>query len=69
MGRDPVFILAIVGCLVVAGILMWGIGTFTAGNDDNGKKSNKIMQYRIIAQFVVVIVIVGIVWLRQLGGN
>ena len=69
MGSDPLVIIAIVGCLAVGAILMWGIGTFTAGNDDNGKKSNKIMQYRIIAQFVVVIVIVGIVWLRQLGGN
>ena len=69
MANDPLFIIAMIGCLVVAGILIWGIGTFSVGSDDNGKKSNKIMQYRIIAQFVAVVLIVGYVWLRQRGGN
>ena len=67
MRNDPMFWVAAIGCLIVAGILLWGIGSFGVGGDP--KKANKIMQYRIIAQLLAVILIVGFVWLRSLGGS
>lgn len=67
MIRDPLFILAVLACLVVAGILTFGIGRFGAGGDP--KKANKIMQYRIAAQFVAVVLIIAFVWLRSRGGT
>ncbi len=67
MRDDPMFWVAAIACLVVAGILLWGIGSFGAGADP--KKANKIMQYRIIAQLVAVLLVVGFVWLRSRGAN
>lgn len=60
-------ILTIVFALIVGGILLWGISNFGRGRDP--KQSNKIMQYRIAAQFVAVLVVVGLVWLRSRGAN
>jgi hypothetical protein len=51
----------------VLGILAWGLGTFQAGGD--GKKSNKIMQLRILAQFGAVVLIVGFAYFRSQGAN
>ncbi len=65
MTEDPLFIIVAIAVLVVAGILLYGIGGFAAGTD--GKKSNKVMQLRIIAQLVAVILIVLFVWLRRGG--
>ncbi|MGR3486167.1 MAG: twin transmembrane helix small protein [Paracoccaceae bacterium] len=67
MTDDPLLLLVIGGCLGVLAILIWGVSTFGRGGAEDGKRSNRIMQYRIIGQFVVVIVIVGFVWLRQRG--
>ncbi|MDF1857070.1 twin transmembrane helix small protein [Pseudooceanicola sp.] len=62
MANDPLFYVVIAAVLLVAGILMFGIGGFARGVD--GKKSNKVMQWRIAAQFVAVVLIVLYVWLR-----
>ena len=67
MANNPFFYVIVVACLIVAGVLTWGLSTFQAGGD--GKKSNKIMQLRIAAQFVAVIVIVGFAYFRSQGGN
>lgn len=67
MVDDPLFVVIIIACLIVAAILAWGVSLFGKGGD--AKQANRVMQYRIAAQFVAVIVIVGIVWLRSLGGN
>jgi len=67
MEKDPFFYVIIVACLVVAAILAWGLSTFQAGG--NGKRSNKIMQLRIAAQFVAVVLIVGFAYLKSQGGN
>ncbi|MFQ3184334.1 MAG: hypothetical protein ACI901_001433 [Octadecabacter sp.] len=67
MDNNSFFYVIIVACLIVAGVLAWGLSTFQAGGD--GKKSNKIMQLRIAAQFVAVIVIVGFAYFRSQGGN
>ncbi|WP_407494978.1 twin transmembrane helix small protein [Pseudooceanicola sp. MF1-13] len=65
MLQDPLFIIVALAVLVVAGILLYGIGGFAVGSD--GKKANKVMQLRIIAQLVAVILILGFVWLRRGG--
>lgn len=44
---------ALAACLVVAGILAFGIGGFGTGKM-TPKKQNKMMQYRIIGQAVAV---------------
>lgn len=67
MMNDTLFWIVAAACLIVAAILIWGVGTFGSGRDP--KKANKIMRYRIAAQFVAVILIVGFVWLRQRAGN
>lgn len=67
MADDPFFYVIIVGCLIVAGVLIWGVTLFGSGGDP--KKSNKVMQLRIAAQFVVVVLIVGFAYFRSQGAN
>lgn len=61
---DPLFYVVAAACLAVVVILMMGIGGF-AKEGGNGKRANKIMQARILAQFIAVALIVGYVWLRK----
>ncbi|MFV0335272.1 MAG: twin transmembrane helix small protein [Tropicimonas sp.] len=67
MLSDPLFILAGVAVLVVLVILMTGIGGFARGGEFNRKHANRIMRYRIAAQFVAVLLILLFVWLRRGG--
>jgi len=68
MLNDPLFIIAAAACLVVLLVLIMGIATFTKGGDFNRKHGNKLMRYRIYAQFVAVILIVGFVLIRKYWG-
>ena len=65
--QDPLFIVVAIACLVVVGILLTGIGGFAKGGDFNRKHANKIMRYRIYAQFVAIALILLFVFVR--GGN
>jgi len=65
---DIFFILAVVACLAVIGVLALGLGGFAGGGAFNKKNSNKLMRYRIAAQFVAVIFIVIFVYFRNQGG-
>ena len=65
MMQDPLFLVVAVSVLIVLGILLYGIGGFAAGA--GGKRANKVMQMRIIAQFVAVVLILLFVWLRSGG--
>ncbi|MEE4187482.1 MAG: twin transmembrane helix small protein [Roseobacter sp.] len=65
---DIFFILAVVACLAVVGVLAFGLGGFAGGGAFNKKNSNKLMRYRIAAQFVAVIFIVIFVYFRNQGG-
>lgn len=65
MTRDPLFFLVILAVLVVVGILLFGIGSFGKGGAFNAKHANRIMRYRIGAQFVAVGVILFYVWMRS----
>ncbi len=65
---DPFFYLAVIACLAVLVVLALGLGGFAGGGAFNKKNSNKLMRYRIIAQFVAVIFIILFVVFRGQGG-
>lgn len=67
MADDPLFWVMSLSVLVVLGILMWGMGSFGKGGEYNRKHANKIMRWRIGAQFFAVVMILLFVYLR--GGN
>jgi len=67
MADDPFFYVILAACLAVGAILIWGVTLFGTGGD--GKKSNKVMQMRIGAQFVAVVLIVAFAYFRSQGGN
>ncbi|SFD07140.1 twin transmembrane helix small protein [Tropicimonas isoalkanivorans] len=67
MISDPLFILVAVAVLVVLFILLTGIGGFAKGGDFNRKHANRIMRYRIYAQFVAILVVLLYVYLRRGG--
>lgn len=69
MLNDPFFFIVTVATLVVLVILMIGIGGFAKGGEFSRKHSNRLMRYRIIAQAVAVLLIVGFAWVRSTGGN
>ena len=68
MLSDPLLLVVAVAVLLVLVILLFGIGSFAKGGDFNRKHANKIMRYRIAAQAVAVVLILGFVALRQMGG-
>ncbi|WP_386629127.1 twin transmembrane helix small protein [Sulfitobacter geojensis] len=67
MTDDPLFIVLLVAVFAVLIILMIGLGGFAGGGAFNKKNSNRLMRYRIVAQFVAVLLILGFVWLS--GGS
>ncbi|MEP1354727.1 MAG: twin transmembrane helix small protein [Tateyamaria sp.] len=69
MSQDPFLILIVLACLAVVVVLMLGLGGFAKGSGWAQKNSNKLMQYRIAAQFVAVLLIVAYVYFRQSGGQ
>ena len=52
-------ILSIVLLVAVGVVLILGIGTLFKGGETSKKYSNKLMQLRVLLQFVAVIVLVG----------
>lgn len=64
---NALFILAALACLAVVAVLLLGLGGFAGGGEFNRKNSNKLMRYRIIAQFVAVILIVLFVYVSGKG--
>jgi hypothetical protein len=67
MAGDPLFILVVLSMAAVAVILMIGIGGFGRGGEFNRKYANKLMQLRIAAQFVAVIIILAFVYFTSGG--
>ena len=64
MFDDPLFVIVLLAVVAVVIVLMIGLGGFAGGGAFNKKHSNRLMRYRIIAQFIAVVLIVGFVWLR-----
>ena len=58
-------IVMVVGLAGVPGILFWGVITMGRGGAYNKSQSNKIMRYRIIAQAVVLLVFLTLLWLKR----
>ena len=52
-------ILSIVLLLAVGIVLILGIGTLFKGGETSKKYSNKLMQCRVLLQFVAILVLVG----------
>ena len=67
MLNDPLFYVAAIACLGVVVILALGIANFGKGTMEAAKQSNKMMRWRIIAQFVAVVLILLFVWMRKEG--
>ena len=67
MGRDPFFIVAAIAALAVLGVLLLGIGGFAKGGEFNRRNANRIMRWRIILQFVAVLLILLFVAVQRGG--
>lgn len=66
---DPFLIIVLIACFAVFGILAVGIGGFGQGGEFNRKHGNRLMQYRIGAQFIAVLLILAYVALHGSGGR
>ena len=62
MDRDPLFIIASIACIVVLAILVLGIGSFAKGGEFSKTHSNRLMRYRLGAQFIAVLLILAAVF-------
>ena len=67
MRDDPLFFVVMGACLIVVVILMTGIGGFVRGGEFNRRHANRLMRWRIYAQFAAVALLLGLVWLRSKG--
>jgi len=67
MLSDPLFIIAALACLGVLVILMIGVGGFAKGGDFNRKHANRLMRWRIYAQFGAVVLILLFVFVRRMA--
>ena len=67
MTDDPLFWLMTLSVVIVAGILLWGMGSFGKGGEYIRKHANKIMRWRIGAQLAAVVMILIFVYLRGEG--
>ena len=64
---ENLYIVPVISCLVVLVILMIGITVFAKGGAVSRKYSNKLMRYRVIAQAIAVLIILGYVLIQQRG--
>jgi hypothetical protein len=69
MMGDPLFLLVILAVVAVVIVLMIGMGGFAKGGAFNHKYGNKMMQLRLAAQFVAVLLIVLYVYLKGTGSQ
>ncbi|MFU8897732.1 hypoxia induced protein [Roseinatronobacter thiooxidans] len=67
MLSDPLFLLAAAASLVVLVVLAVGIGGFARGGEFNRKHGNRMMRWRIYAQFGAVVLIMIFVYFRSKG--
>lgn len=65
--HDPLFWVAAIASLAVLVILVLGIGSFARGGEFNRRHANRLMRYRLAAQFVAVVLIVAFAWFKMRG--
>ncbi|MCF6215286.1 MAG: HIG1 domain-containing protein [Emcibacter sp.] len=51
-------ILIIIGIFITGGIMITGVASMSKGGDFNRKNGNKLMQARVVAQFVTLALVV-----------
>lgn len=66
---DPLLIVALLACFGVLVILLMGINSFRVGGEYGRRNSNKFMRWRIIAQFVAVLLVLAFVFVRRQSGG
>lgn len=54
----PIVILIILAALITLGVLFAGVITMARGKDVTGRQSNKLMQWRVIAQACTLLLII-----------
>lgn len=64
MWNDPVYLLILGALACVVVILATGIIGFARGGEWNRKHGNRMMRWRIIAQFIALCLIMLYLWLR-----
>jgi len=67
MLSDPLFILAAIASFGVLVVLAVGIGGFARGGEFNRKHGNRMMRWRLYAQFGAVALIMVFVYFRSKG--
>jgi hypothetical protein len=65
VASDPLFVIAAIACLAVLAVLIVGVTGFARGGEFNRKYANKIMQLRLLLQFVAVVLIVTFVYFSR----
>jgi len=63
----PLDILIYACLLIVLSILAFGIYALFRGGDFGRSYSNKLMRLRVLAQFITVLVLMGVIWWRGHG--
>ena len=61
--KNPGSFLVLVACLAVATVLVLGLFNMMRGGDPN--LSQKLMRWRIGLQFVAIVIIMGVLFVRQ----
>jgi hypothetical protein len=69
MTDDPLTIVLLIACFGVLFVLLLGINAFRKSGADARKQSNKFMRWRIIAQFMAVLLVLGLIYLRRQSGG
>ncbi|WP_368184970.1 twin transmembrane helix small protein [Aestuariibius sp. HNIBRBA575] len=69
MASDPLFTIALIACAAVVVVLSLGLGSFGKGGEFNKKHANKLMRWRLGLQFLAVVLVVVMVWLRGNGAS
>lgn len=66
---DPLLIAGLVACAAVLVILLLGINSFRKGGTEGAKASNKLMQWRLGAQFIAILLLLAFVYFRRQTGG
>lgn len=68
MAAQPLTLLALLACFGVVLVLATGLSGFAKGSGWAAKNANRLMRYRLAAQFVAVILICIIIYFRRQAG-
>lgn len=65
MRDQPLFYVVLLAVVIVAAILLTGIGGFARGGEFNRKHGNRLMRWRLIAQAIAIALIMLFIWMRS----